>query len=151
MRWRSPGLFSMEADGPAETVCIGPKSVASGGGKVRALGPVSLAMRSIAAFVILAALALVACKNKDTGTGTDTQTSSASVAGKPSADECKRAFAHWAEVSAKKNGGTKEEKLQIQAGNIESCPKMMSAAGIACFNGLTEADVGTWPSCLGKK
>ena len=35
--------------------------------------------------------------------------------------------------------------------DIESCPKMMSAAGIACFNGLTEADVGTWPSCLGKK
>ncbi|CAN5925228.1 hypothetical protein BH11MYX4_BH11MYX4_38580 [soil metagenome] len=95
--------------------------------------------------------ALLACKNKDTGTGTDTQTSSASVSGKPSADECRRAFAHWAEVSAKKNGGTKEEKLQIQAGNIESCPKMMSAAGIACFNGLTEADVGNWPSCLGKK
>ena len=73
---------------------------------------------------------------------------SAGTTGK--SDECKKAFEHWAEVSAKKNGGTKEEKLTIQAGNIASCPKMMSPAGLKCLNDLTEANVSTWPTCLGK-
>jgi hypothetical protein len=97
---------------------------------------------AVAAFVVLAlAVPLAGCKKSESG-GSD---------GKPSADDCKKAFDHWATVSAKKNGGTREDKLSIQTGNIASCPKMMSPAGIKCFNDLTEANVGDWPQCLGRK
>jgi hypothetical protein len=67
--------------------------------------------------------------------------------GKATADQCKKAYDHLAELNAKKTGGTAADWLSLQKGNLESCPKMVTSKGIDCMTAMTEWDMMKWANC----
>ena len=66
---------------------------------------------------------------------------------KATPDQCKAAYAHLADLQVKKNGGTADEWLKTQQGNIESCPRMTTTKGIDCLNAITEWDMMKVADC----
>jgi hypothetical protein len=67
---------------------------------------------------------------------------------KATADQCKAAYTHLADLAAKKNGGTTDDWLKTQQGNIESCPKMITTKGVDCMNAMTAWDMMKWKDCV---
>ena len=84
---------------------------------------------------------LVAC-------GGDKKDSAPAAADKATADQCKAAYAHLADLESKKNGDKPEDWLATQKGNLDSCPKMVTPKGIDCMNAMAAWDLMKWGDCV---
>jgi hypothetical protein len=95
---------------------------------------------------LLAALSLmtaVACKDAKPSPEPEKRASD-----KVTAQECRTAYEHLADLKAKADTSiTREQFLELQRGNLESCPKMATRASLDCMLAMTSYDMMAWSAC----
>lgn len=70
------------------------------------------------------------------------------AAGKVTADDCKAAYDHLADLKVKADPSmTKDKFLELQRGNLESCPKRATRASLDCMLAMTAYDMMAWSEC----
>lgn len=82
----------------------------------------------------------------------DAKADDAKAAPKATAEDCKKAYEHLADLKVKKSADfTKQELLDLDKGNIEQCTKRGSKEEVDCLLAIAEHDMMKIADCHGVK